>query len=199
LRESLLKKDEDFLLFSPSRQIWEKHIGKGNDKMIQAFAKFLKLFPHSRWVLSEWGPDIDKSKNLIKSFKIYDNITWIKPVPKNQLIEYYNASDVVLDQAELGVFGTSSPEAMACGKPLITSWAGKDGTNKEDFITCFKEAPPALHGWYIDEIYSNLIKLAKDKEYRLELGKKSREWVIKTHDPVLVAKMHLEILKEIIL
>jgi hypothetical protein len=37
--------------------------------------------------------------------------------------------------------------------------------------------------------------LAKDMDYRKDLGKKSRDWIMKTHSPKVVAKIHLEILK----
>jgi hypothetical protein len=35
--------------------------------------------------------------------------------------------------------------------------------------------------------------LAKDPDFRLSLGKKSREWIKKTHSPDIVAKKHLDI------
>ena len=40
------------LLFSPSRQYWEE---KGNDKMIKAFARFVKIFPDSKLVTVDWS------------------------------------------------------------------------------------------------------------------------------------------------
>ena len=197
LRNTLLKKNEDFLVFSPSRQYWQKYNGKGNEKMIRAFAKFVDCFPNSRWVIPKWGPDYNKSKSLIESLKIEEKITWINPLPKNKLIQYYNAVDIVIDQAELGGWGTSTPEAMSCGKPTITSWKGEDGKNEVDVISCFGESPPVLHGYYVDEIFNNLLELRKDEEYRKHLGEKCREWVKKTHNPELVAQKHLEVLEQV--
>ena len=197
LRRDLLKKNEDFLIFSPSRQHWQKYNGKGNEKMIKAFAKFVKNFPNSRWVIPNWGLDVDKSKNLIKALKIEEKITWINPLPKNKLIEHYNAADVVIDQAELGGWGSSTLESMSCGKPTITSWAGEDRKNEGDVISCFGESPPTLHGYYVDEIFNNLLELRKNEEYRKSLGEKCRDWVKKTHNPELVAQRHLEVLEKV--
>jgi len=197
LKTALLQKNEDFLIFSPSRQHWQKYNGKGNEKMIRAFAKFVKNFPNSRWVIPKWGLDVNKSEVLIKSLKIEEKITWINPLPKNKLIKYYNAADVVIDQAELGGWGTSTPEAMSCGTPTITSWAGKDRKNEADVVSCFGGSPPVLHGYYVDEIFNNLLELRKDEEYRKHLGGKCREWVKKTHNPDLVAQKHLEVLEKV--
>jgi len=191
LRSKFITSD-GLLIFSPSRQIWEE---KGNDKMISAYTQFVKNYPNSKFVLVDWSIDKEKSKSHAKSLGIEDNIVWINPVPKNQLIQYYNASDIVIDQAVLGGWGTSTPEAMSCGRPTMTSWAGKDRTDESSVIKCFGEAPPALHSWHIEEIYDNLMRLAKDDEYRIELGKRCREWVIKTHHPKLVAEKHLEVLQ----
>jgi len=191
LRSKFITSD-GLLIFSPARQIWEE---KGNDKIISAYAQFVKNYPNSKFVLVDWSIDKEKSKSHAKSLGMEDNIVWINPVPKNQLIQYYNASDIVIDQAVLGGWGTSTPEAMSCGKPTMTSWAGKDKIDEPSVIKCFGEAPPALHCWHIDEIFDNLMRLAKDDEYRIELGKRCREWVIKTHHPKLVAEKHLEVLQ----
>ena len=49
--------------FSPSRQHWEE---KGNDKMIKAFARFVKIFPDSKLVAVDWSNDAQNSKDLVE-------------------------------------------------------------------------------------------------------------------------------------
>src|SRR5213593_1025734 len=105
----------------------------------------------------------------------YGTIVWVSPVPKNMLIKYYNAADVVLDQFTLGSWGTSTPEAMACEKPVLMFY------KKDYIIRSFGEEPPILNSFTEDEIYSNLIKITRNREFAIELGKKSREWIIRTH------------------
>ena len=184
LREKYVNHEEIFL-FAPSRQIWKE---KGNDKLIKAFARFVKVFPNSKLVMVAWSVDEERSKNLANSLKISENIYWIKPVPKNELIKYYNAADIILDQFVLGSWGTATPEAMSCQKPVLMYY-------KEDYINrAFGELPPILNSYTEEDIYSNLVKLASDIDYRISLGKKSREWIIKTHSPDIVAKKHLDIL-----
>jgi glycosyltransferase involved in cell wall biosynthesis len=172
------------LLFSPSRQHWEE---KGNDKMIKAFARFVKIFPDSKLVAVDWSIDAQKSKDLVNSLHISDKVEWIKPVAKKHLIEFYNAADIILDQFILGSWGTATAEAMSCQKPVLMFY-------KEEYIKrAFGENPPILNSFSEDDIFSSLVKLAKDPDLRLSLGRKSREWIIKTHAPDIVAKKHLDI------
>jgi len=184
---SLYAKEDETLLFSPSRQIWKE---KGNDKMIRAFARFAKQVPSSKFIMVAWSEDEQNSKSLAQSLGISDRIIWIKPVPKNQLILYYNAADIILDQFVLGSWGTSTPEAMACGKPVLMFY-------KKDYILrAFGREPPILSSISDDDIYSNLLKIAKDPELASDMGSKSREWIIETHSSRVVALRHLEILQK---
>jgi glycosyltransferase involved in cell wall biosynthesis len=177
--------EEEILLFSPSRQTWKE---KGNDKILRAYARFCKVFRKSRFIMVDWAVDAENSKMLAKTLGILDRIIWIKPVPKNQLIEYYNASDIILDQFVLGSWGTSTPEAMSCSKPVLMSY------KKHHIMRAFGEEPPVLNSFTEDDIYTNLLKLARDVDYRKSVGKSSREWVIKTHSPDIVASKHLDVL-----
>ena len=93
-----------------------------------------------------------------------------------------------MDQFVVGSWGTTTPEAMSCGKPVLMFY------KKNYILRAFGEEPPILNSFTEEEIYSNLIKLAKDADFRKDLGKKSREWVIKTHSPRIVALKHLEVL-----
>jgi glycosyltransferase involved in cell wall biosynthesis len=182
--------NKGILLFSPSRQHWCE---KGNDKMIKAFARFVKIFPESKLVAVDWSIDAQKSKDLVNSLNIAEKVDWIKPVAKKQLIRYYNAADIILDQFILGSWGTTTPEAMSCQKPVLMFY-------KDEYIKrAFGENPPILNSFTEEDIFSNLVKLAKDPDFRISLGKKSREWIIKTHSPEIVAKNHLEILNQSIL
>jgi glycosyltransferase involved in cell wall biosynthesis len=185
LREKYVRGD-DIMLFSPARQIWKE---KGNDKMIRAFAKFTKEVPNSKFVLVAWSTDEENSKALVNSLGISDKIEWIKPVPKNHLINYYNASDIILDQFVLGSWGTSTPEAMSCGRPVLMFY------KKNYILRAFGEEPPILNSFTEGEIYSNLLKLTKNRDFRYSLGMESREWIIKTHSSRVVAQRHLEILE----
>ena len=59
--------EDGILLISLSRQMWNE---KGNDKMIKALAKFIKVFPNSMLILVEWSIDTNKSKEHVNSLHI---------------------------------------------------------------------------------------------------------------------------------
>lgn len=180
--------DDELMLFSPSRQIWAE---KGNDKMIRAYARFGKEFPKSKFVMVAWSLDEQRSKDLVNSLGVQDRVVWIKPVAKNHLIQFYGAADIVLDQFVLGSWGTSTPEAMSCGKPVLMFY------KKNYIVRAFgKEEPPILNSFTEDDIYSNLVRLAKDRDFALDVGKRSREWTMRTHHPKLVARQHLDIIEQ---
>jgi len=185
LPESPFKPNNDELtIFCPSRHHWGL---KGHNKMINAFARFVKTFPNTRLITASWGDDILYSIALINQLKISDKVTWIAPIPKQRLIEYYNYADIVLDQYNLGSWGTSTPEAMSCEKPVLIYY------NKY-IKQCFGSEPPIPSVKTENEIHELLLKLA-DRQFRTEMGKKCREWIIKTHNPQLVAKKHMEVLE----
>ncbi len=189
LRSQYVKNSDQVLLFCPARQMWKE---KGNDKIIRAYLKFTKDFPNSKFIMVEWSEDEENSKKLLNSLGLSEHIVWIKPVPKNRLIEYYNAADIVLDQFVLGSWGTATPEAMSCGKPVLMFY------KKEFIMRAFGEEPPIINSFTEEEICSNLIKLAKNPEFRNEIGQKSREWIKKTHSPQKVAEEHLKVLESVL-
>jgi glycosyltransferase involved in cell wall biosynthesis len=154
--------------------------------MLRAYAKFVKSFPNSKLIAVAWSADEEKSKDLANSLGISDKMVWIKPIPKNLLIYYYNAADIVLDQFVLGSWGLVTAEAMSCGKPVLVFY------KKNYIIRAFGEEPPILNSFSEEDIHSNLIKLANNVDFRNEVGKRSRDWIVKTHSPKLVANKHLK-------
>lgn len=188
LRAKLLGNDSGMLMFSPSRQIWKE---KGNEKIIIAFSKFLKHSTRSKLVLVDWSVDNLRSQELVNRLGIQRSVVWIRPVPKNQLLWYYNAADIVLDQFILGSWGTSSPEAMSCAKPVLLYY------NPVYIKRCFGDTPPIPNSFTVDDIYINLRRLSEDDGLRKKVGQESRDWVMKTHHPRIVAQRHYDILMSV--
>lgn len=178
-------RDDHFIISAPARQLWDT---KGNDKYIRAFSRFVKINPNARLVSTSWSDDASKSLALCASLGISDKVIWLPPMPKKFLIRLFNASHVVLDQFILGSWGTLTPEAMSCEKPVLMYY------NEEYIKRTFGENPPILNSFSEEDILQNLIIL-QSEEKRIEIGKKSREWIKKTHDPRMVAQRHLDILE----
>jgi len=191
LRESLVDRYQaDLILFAPSRHNWAL---KGNDVVLKAFARCIKSFPGRLiLILNEWGQEVEESKALIETLGIGSRVVWTPPLNKMMLIEYYNAADVVLDQFTIGTFGTVTPEAMACGKPVMLHFS------REVHEWCYGEMPPVVSARTEDQIFDRLMELLSSPGHRAALGQASREWVEKYHGWELVADRHIEVYRELL-
>lgn len=175
-----------FNIFAPARHVWNI---KGNDRLIKAFARLVNYNPNVQLIFIAWSDDLNKSLELCRVLGISDKVIWLPPVPKPTLIKFYNAVDVVADQFILGSWGTLTPEAMSCEKPVLIYYS-------EKYIKrAFGELPPLPSISNENEIYDYLVTLL-DKKERIKIGKKNREWIKKTHNPKKVAQIHINIWKK---
>jgi len=163
-----------FVFFVPSRQdfYW-----KGSDKILMAFAKLVQKREDVFIILSGWGDDLEKSKEMVDQLKLKDHTFFLPYIlSKKKLIAYYGLTDAVIDQFTLGAYGTSSMEAMACGKPVIIDFdIGR-------YAPYFKELPPVLMAKSVEEIYLQMLILSENKNNICEqIGQKLREWVTEFH------------------
>jgi len=167
-------------IFSPSRQIWRE---KGNDIIIKAFDTYQKRFnPEAEIHLCRWGEDLALSMDLLQKLGTR-NVVWHETMTKPQLISMYRKCDVVLDQFILGSYGSTAPEAMSCGKPVVIS------LDQELNTMAFGEMPPVVNAKSSDEIVNALSSMGKEE--MLELGLRSRDWILRKHSLEAVAKVNL--------
>ncbi len=190
LRERLLAENNcTQIIFSVARHNWAV---KGNDKVIHGFALLKeRLGKGPKLFLADWGQEMERSRVLIRQLKLEDDIVWLPPLPKRCLADYVNASDVVLDQFILGCFGTTTPEAMACGKPVILYY------RPEDHEWCFPEHAPILNAYSAEDIAVALEQVLTDPEQSRALGQRAREWFLRHHSLDLVVQRHMEIYRAI--
>jgi glycosyltransferase involved in cell wall biosynthesis len=173
----------DNVILCFSRQNWRE---KGQDKLIRAFAKFITENKDSLLILVEWGQDLALSKELVTQMGIQSHVKWIPMMSKPLLVEWINRSTVVADQFNLGSSGTAGFEAMSCAKPLVIY------LSPSHYNRVYDEFPPILNAQSEDDIL-HALDFCTDKKARNELGRKSRLWVSRHHDAVLVAKKHLAV------
>lgn len=187
------KDGESLTFFNPARQNW--HI-KGTHKLLKGFVKYLsktKLEKLPTLLMIDWGIDADRSKGLISSFpkKYRKQFVFQKVLSKPNLIQTYHDVDVVCDQFILGSHGTATPEAMACGRPVIMFL--DEYYNK----MCYRGVPPVCNAYSSPEITARMLEL-EDIERRRKCSLLGREWVEKHHSPVKVAHEHQELYMEVL-
>lgn len=163
-----------FAFFVPSRQdfYW-----KSSDKMLIAFAKLVQKRDDVFMILSGWGTDLQKSREMIDQLNLREHTFFLPHIlSKKRLRTFYSAADAVIDQFKVGAYGTSTMEAMACGKPVII------GLDISRYAPYFSELPPFVTGKSDEEIYLAMLKLSDNKgDVCRQISRKSREWIMEFH------------------
>ncbi len=175
--------------FNPSRQQWDV---KGTDRMLHAFARFIHKGYDAELTMVDWGTTegVQASKLLVAELRIQNQVKWIAPVSKPRLIALYNNSDVIFDQYLLGSYGTTAPEAMSCGKPVVMYLDPYWNTK------CYGEVAPVLNARTPNEIFDAMCLLA-DADVRQHYGQVGRTYVEAHHSPEQVAKQYRELYREV--
>jgi glycosyltransferase involved in cell wall biosynthesis len=177
--------------FHPSRHDWPE---KGNDRLLRGFAKYVQRNRKAKLVTVEWYQsieDLQMSKQLVSELGIQENVRWVPVMPKSRLIEYYQKSTAIFDQFLFGAFGTTAPEALSCGKPVVGY------VERKYWQKYHAEPPPVLNASSADEIYNAMVKL-EDEQLRIDLGKLGRKWIMQNCDYTRIASQQLELYEEVL-
>lgn len=179
----------DVLLFCPLRHDWEI---KGTDKHIRALPIINNLIPGKVvLIVTNWGADLEKSRELAKSLGVMKQIVWVPPLCRVRMIEMIQASDVVLDQTILPCFGSTAPQALACGIPTIMSYKAE----VSDWL--FDEPAPLISASNETEIAKG-IQLALNKDWLENFKLKARNWVDKYHSPSVALNQQIQVYRSIL-
>jgi len=97
---------------------------------IRAFADgFSTDISTQLWICGQ-GEEEKKLHALAADLNIAGQTTFLGIVSRDQLQDYYSRVDVVISTSKVETFGLTLLEAMACGKPVISTRSG----GPEDFI-----------------------------------------------------------------
>jgi len=117
---------------------------KGPDVLLRAAAEMVTHSPHLRAKLavvimggaSGSGLDeLEKLKTLAKFLKIEDVTHFVDPVSRENLPDWYRASDLVCVPSYSESFGLVALEAQACGTPVVATAIGGLRTAVSDGIS----------------------------------------------------------------
>jgi len=137
---------------------------KGTNLVVKQFSKLPSNF--CLHLVSHRPTSYDYTiMKLIKELNLKDRIFIHKRIPHKEMVQFYNASDVILDQfGGVKAFGNVTLEALACGKIVITEY---DGFH-------YPEKPPVIAA-SINNLAQALLNLKSKK------NPAGRKWIMKYH------------------
>ena len=107
------------LFFAPARLHFAL---KRNDALINAFATVARRHP-AHLLLLAWGPDLGAAKALVRDLGIGSSVSFLPLVmSKVRVMRAIQLADVVADQFLAAAYGMLALEALACGRPVISSY-----------------------------------------------------------------------------
>lgn len=184
-----IRKQNEFVAFSHSRHVLgmkeDNPNYKGTDKILKGWAEFRKLEPrlNAKLIVLQYGPDVAQSKKMASELGISDTLIWMPLMTRKDLMIGVANSDVVFGQFGPGRDFTCGVvlETLVMEKPLLCA---RDPKNEE--VKAGKTFP-VVSAKTEQEIASQLLRLAQDRETSQEEAKEGRRWYL---EQVLEPSMH---------
>ncbi len=101
---------------------------KGVDIAIRALA--LMTVDNTQFVVvggpsgSDGQAEMERLVALAEDLEVPDRIHFIPPLPRHQLVDFYQAADVVIMPSRSETFGLVAAEAQSCGTPVVAANVG---------------------------------------------------------------------------
>lgn len=153
-------------------------VGRINEQ--KGFQLLIKALPYllerhaARLIIIGTGPYLRTLKLMVKKSGLQDRVIFTGRVTDEDLPKYYNLADVfVFPTLRLEGLPYVIPEAMACGKPVISSRIGGIPTAIEDGQDGILIEPGNL-----DELTKNILYLLGNESIADEMGRRARKKVI---------------------
>jgi glycosyltransferase involved in cell wall biosynthesis len=141
--------------------------GKGVKELIDAFAD---LSTEAALYLVGEGPLRNELEQLVTEHELEDDVTFMGTVPHEEIQHYFTACDVFCLPSYYESFGLVNIEAMACGRPVVTSGLEPIEEYVVDGANGILVSPGDNSA-----LVSALERLVESPELRRKLGENARE------------------------
>jgi glycosyltransferase involved in cell wall biosynthesis len=163
---------------------------KGFSTAFRALKLIVKKNSNVKLVIIGDGEMKSQYESILKQDHTTDYALFMGYVNKDELMDYYSACDIFLMPSEkkpADGLNTVVPEAMACGRPIVASNVGGNDLVVFDCLNGF------LHSEGDYEQLAVLVnRLVKDEFLRIDMGKKSLEFVKEKFNWQAIAKYYIE-------
>lgn len=165
---------------------------KGNDKLIKAFARFVKANPNTKAALVtfEYGQELENSKALVKELGINQYVHWFPASPRKEIMVGLSMADITTGEFNHGfnIYGVVW-ESLIAGVPIMLY-------RDEQQINDKKMLYPCLNAKGENDIYEHLVTINKDKSILKKIGQEGYTWVKQQYDDSIDTIIELIKLKE---
>lgn len=168
----------------------------GIDDLVRAFKLFLDRNPtaKARLLIVGEGSQRTALQKLARQFEIEDGITFTGHLPIDKVAEEYRKMDITVFPSYSESFCVSAVESQACGVPVVATNIGGFLESTRPGVTSFLVEVGDIYG-----LADSIERLYNDKDLRVAMGKKGREFVEETfnieNNFELAEKLYQDLLK----
>lgn len=174
----------------------------GVQYLIESIPLIVEKFPEIEF----WIAGKDKLENYLKQrvedLKMGNFVKFIGEIQNEDMLKYYNDADIVVFPSSAESTSIACLEAMSYEKAIVASALSAFKEMLDDdkgvLVKLFDredsnyDAPLTLPQERINLLADAILKLANDKERRIYLGKKARDFAVKNYDwKILIKKVEL--------
>jgi len=197
----------DSMMFNPALlRVKRKYLGiEGTEKMVLWVSRFghhpykdpftfiraaclvLKKYPNTKFIMIGKGPLQTYAKFLASKLRLGSSLKFVSNVENLNL--FYAASDVFVSTSYNDNFGLVVAEAMACGKPVVTSDRGATPEVRGDAGLAFK------YGCH-EDLADQIILMFENEDLAEKLGAKAYERILQNFTWERAAEKYLSLYKK---
>ena len=170
---------------------------EGLDLLAQAFQTLTAKFPSLMLLLVGDGELMPKLKDFAAKSPCPDRFIFTGRIKNDLIVDYYQLFDILVlprrDAREANLVTPLKPlEIMAMAKPLVASNIGGHREIVTDGVNGVLFTPEQT-----DALEEKCHLLLENRDYRLELGERSRKWVIENRDWGVLIEEYISVYKKI--
>jgi len=167
---------------------------KGVEYLIKAFNKLSENYDNMELNIVGSGAlsTVEFMKDLV-DVKGNNVVNFIGKVLPNEINKFYEGTDVFVLPSLSETFGMVNIEAMACGKPVISTRVGGVVDYLEDGLFGFLVDPAS-----VDDLFEKMSIFANNFYKAKEIGRGARDYVVGKFDWDILAKRALDKYRDII-
>ena len=167
------------------------HKYKGLEYLIEAMQLLREKSEATLYIVGN-GPEEVRLKKRVKNLGLKRNVAFLHAsIPNYEMPFLYRECDVYVQPSVVEPYGIAVLEAMACGKPVIGTKVGGMLDTVKDGGTGF-----LVESGNAEEIADRITSL-RDKNKRVKMGIRAREWVVENFDWRMIGKEYQEVIEEI--